>query len=87
MVRSCFHAVDALSCLSAHNSEPFRILTESQTRLETYTFPCEAKFAELDFARDVYSKSVRRHLMNGTTTCSYFATLHLEASKVRGCMT
>jgi hypothetical protein len=21
--------------------------------------------------------------MNGTTTCSYFATLHLEASKVR----
>lgn len=52
------------------------------TRLETYTFPCEAKFAELDFAREVYSKSVRRHLMNGTTTCSYFATLHLEASKV-----
>ena len=51
--------------------------------LETYTFPCESKFADLAFAREVYSRSVRRHLMNGTTTCSYFATLHLEASKVR----
>lgn len=50
--------------------------------LESYTFPCEARFADLDFARDVYSKSIRRHLMNGTTTCSYFATLHLEASKL-----
>lgn len=52
-------------------------------RLETYTFPCESRFADLEFAREIYSKSVHRHLKNGTTTCSYFATLHLEASKVR----
>lgn len=51
-------------------------------RLETYTFPCEARFADLDFAREIYTKSVNRHLKNGTTTCSYFATLHLDASKV-----
>jgi len=59
------------------------IISPSLTRLETYTFPCESRFADLTFAKEIYSKSVRRHLMNGTTTCSYFATLHLDASKVR----
>lgn len=50
--------------------------------LETYTFPVEARFKNTTFARKVYEKSVRRHLMCGTTTCSYFATIHLEATKV-----
>lgn len=50
--------------------------------LETYTFPCEAKFKDPEFARDVYLKAVDRHLRYGTTTCSYFATIHLEACKV-----
>ncbi|CEG35203.1 guanine deaminase [Plasmopara halstedii] len=50
--------------------------------LETYTFPYESKFQSRDYARDVYEKAVRRHLHNGTTTCSYFATIHLEACKV-----
>ena len=50
--------------------------------LNTYTFPCEAKFKDMKFAAEVYQKSVARHLKNGTTTCSYFATLHLEASKL-----
>lgn len=49
--------------------------------LEQYTFPYEAKFADVEYARAVYSKAVQRHLFNGTTTCSYFATVHLEASK------
>lgn len=50
--------------------------------LETYTFPVEAKFSDPAVARDVYSKAVDRHLRNGTTTCSYFATIHLEATKI-----
>jgi len=50
--------------------------------LETYTFPYESKFQNVDYARAVYEKAVRRHLNNGTTTCSYFATVHLEACKV-----
>ncbi|GMF26452.1 unnamed protein product [Phytophthora lilii] len=50
--------------------------------LETYTFPYEFKFQNVDYARAVYEKAVRRHLNNGTTTCSYFATVHLEACKV-----
>lgn len=50
--------------------------------LETYTFPYESKFQSVDYARAVYEKAVRRHLNNGTTTCSYFATVHLDACKV-----
>jgi guanine deaminase len=48
--------------------------------LSKYTFPTEAKFASLEFARDVYNKVVRRSLRNGTTTVSYFATLHAAAT-------
>lgn len=50
--------------------------------LEKYTFPYESKFECVKYARSVYSKAVKRHLFNGTTTCSYFATIHLEACKV-----
>mmetsp|Transcript_12313 Transcript_12313/g.24329 ORF Transcript_12313/g.24329 Transcript_12313/m.24329 type:complete len:242 (+) Transcript_12313:78-803(+) len=52
--------------------------------LETYTFPCEAKFKDLQFAKEVYRKAVARSLLSGTTTCSWFATLHLEAAKELG---
>ncbi|KUF87190.1 hypothetical protein AM588_10001437 [Phytophthora nicotianae] len=38
--------------------------------LETYTFPYESKFQNLGYAKAVYEKAVRRHLNNGTTTCS-----------------
>lgn len=48
--------------------------------LDKYTFPAEAKFQDSDFARHVYDRCVRRHLINGTTTCAYFATIHLDAS-------
>ncbi|RHZ19998.1 hypothetical protein DYB31_004741 [Aphanomyces astaci] len=34
------------------------------------------------YARNMYTKAVTRHVLNGTTTCSYFATIHLEACKV-----
>eukprot|EP01116_Phalansterium_solitarium_P014714 TRINITY_DN3250_c0_g1_i1.p1 TRINITY_DN3250_c0_g1~~TRINITY_DN3250_c0_g1_i1.p1 ORF type:complete len:452 (+),score=132.60 TRINITY_DN3250_c0_g1_i1:59-1414(+) len=50
--------------------------------LEKYTFPVEAKYSDIDFARNVYDKSIRRVMRNGTTTCCYFATIHLDASKL-----
>ncbi|WP_018751218.1 guanine deaminase [Paenibacillus sanguinis] len=48
--------------------------------LNTYTFPLESKFADLDFARWVYEDLVSTLLANGTTTVLYFATVHKEAS-------
>ncbi|CAM4543266.1 unnamed protein product [Leuciscus chuanchicus] len=52
--------------------------------LNTYTFPVEAKYKDLDFANDVYTKVVRRTLKNGTTTACYFATIHTDASLLLG---
>ncbi|XP_026068393.1 guanine deaminase [Carassius auratus] len=52
--------------------------------LNTYTFPVEAKYKDLDFANNVYTKVVRRTLKNGTTTACYFATIHTEASLLLG---
>ncbi|WMT41805.1 guanine deaminase [Paenibacillus sp. D2_2] len=48
--------------------------------LNTYTFPLESKFADLDFAKKVYDDLVSTLLANGTTTVLYFATVHKEAS-------
>ncbi|XP_050966832.1 guanine deaminase isoform X2 [Labeo rohita] len=52
--------------------------------LNTYTFPVEAKYKDLDFANDVYTKVVKRTLKNGTTTACYFATIHTDASLLLG---
>lgn len=48
--------------------------------LNTYTFPLEAKFSDIDFAKDIYEDVVTTLLANGTTTALYFATVHKEAS-------
>ncbi|MGX2959808.1 guanine deaminase [Peribacillus sp. JNUCC 23] len=48
--------------------------------LNTYTFPLESKFSDVNFAKDVYQDVVRTLLANGTTTALYFATVHKEAS-------
>lgn len=48
--------------------------------LNTYTFPLESKFSDLEFARKVYDDVVSTLLANGTTTALYFATVHKEAS-------
>jgi guanine deaminase len=48
--------------------------------LNTYTFPLEAKFSDLDFAQKVYQDVVSTLLAHGTTTALYFATVHKEAS-------
>jgi guanine deaminase len=48
--------------------------------LDAYTFPLEAKFSDLSFAREIYEDLVATLLANGTTTALYFATVHKEAS-------
>ncbi|XP_067670419.1 guanine deaminase-like isoform X2 [Haliotis asinina] len=50
--------------------------------LKTYTYPTEAKFKDLTYAMDVYTKVVDRTLRNGTTTACYFATLHRDATNL-----
>lgn len=53
-----------------------------QDWLERYTFPLEARYNDLEFARQVYSSLVRTLLANGTTTAMYFATIHEEATEL-----
>ncbi len=48
--------------------------------LQTYTFPLEARYSDVGFARTVYRDLVRSLLAHGTTTAVYFATIHMEAS-------
>ena len=50
--------------------------------LGKYTFPLEARYADLDFARPRYETLVKDLIANGTTTALYFATAHLEATKL-----
>ncbi|MGJ8583368.1 MAG: guanine deaminase [Marinosulfonomonas sp.] len=45
-----------------------------------YTFPLEAKFADVGYADEVYTALVDTLLANGTTTAVYFATTHVPAS-------
>jgi len=50
--------------------------------LNKYTFPTEKKYQDLKFASEIYNKVVQRTLQNGTTTACYYASLHLEATKL-----
>jgi guanine deaminase len=50
--------------------------------LHRYTFPLEAKYADTAFAARIYRRLVGDLLGNGTTTALYFATAHVEASKL-----
>ena len=50
--------------------------------LTTYTFPRESEFSNLDYARDAYGKCVARSLACGTTTASYYATIHCDSSAI-----
>jgi guanine deaminase len=50
--------------------------------LQTYTFPLEAKYADLAFARRSYDALVADLLANGTTTAVYFATIHDAATRL-----
>ncbi|KAI0345335.1 Metallo-dependent hydrolase [Trametopsis cervina] len=46
------------------------------------TFPMEARFKDEKFAKKAYETVVRRIIDCGTTTCCYYGTLHLEATKI-----
>lgn len=48
--------------------------------LNTYTFPAEARFADPDYARDVYRKLAAELIENGTTRVCMFSSLHTEAT-------
>lgn len=50
--------------------------------LQKYTFPLEAAYADLDFARPRYQTLVDDLLAGGTTTALYFATQHREATQL-----
>lgn len=50
--------------------------------LETYTFPEEAKFADIGYAKRVYSRLVKELWKVGTTRSVVFGTIHKEATKV-----
>lgn len=50
--------------------------------LQANTFPLEAKYEDVDFARRMYTSLVDNLLANGTTTAVYFATIHQEATRV-----
>ncbi|EIN07156.1 Metallo-dependent hydrolase [Punctularia strigosozonata HHB-11173 SS5] len=50
--------------------------------LNEVTFPVESKFSDVTFARRTYQSVVRRKIDSGTTTCCYYGSLHLEATKV-----
>jgi guanine deaminase len=50
--------------------------------LQRYTFPLEARYADIAFARRNYARLVGDLLANGTTTALYFATIHSEATQL-----
>lgn len=50
--------------------------------LDIYTFPLESNFKNLDFAKEIYTKVILRTLGYGTTTASYYATIHTDASNL-----
>jgi guanine deaminase len=49
--------------------------------LQTYTFPLESRYGDIDYARQAYESLVDALLANGTTTAMYFGTIHLAATQ------
>jgi len=50
--------------------------------LQQRTFPLEARYDDIDFARQSYESLVENLLANGTTTAAYFGTVHVAATKL-----
>lgn len=48
--------------------------------LNTYTFPQEARYRDLDYARGVYEAFLRALIANGTFHACVFGTIHREAT-------
>ncbi|AFS77109.1 guanine deaminase GuaD [Gottschalkia acidurici 9a] len=49
--------------------------------LETYTFPEESKFSDVDYAKRVYSRLVHELWRVGTTRSVVFGTIHKDSTK------
>ena len=49
--------------------------------LDTITFPMEAKFADLEFAKVVYDAFVDDMIANGTMHACVYGTIHSEATE------
>lgn len=50
--------------------------------LQTYTFPEEAKYSDIDYAKKVYSALIKELWKFGTTRSCVFATIHKNATKL-----
>ncbi|KAF8427761.1 hypothetical protein EV426DRAFT_682828 [Tirmania nivea] len=50
--------------------------------LEKYTFPTESSFSDLTTASTVYNRVVNCTLSHGTTTASYYTTIHVPATNL-----
>jgi guanine deaminase len=50
--------------------------------LQDYTFPEEAKFKDISYAKEIYCRFLKDIWKNGTTRIVLFASLHKEASKL-----
>lgn len=50
--------------------------------LETYTFPEEAKFSNIDYAKKVHSALIRELWKFGTTRACVFSTIHKNSTKL-----
>ena len=50
--------------------------------LNTYTFPLEARFADLNYARSVYERLAKALIDGGTTRVAMFSSLHTDATLV-----
>ena len=50
--------------------------------LNTYTFPMESSFSDLENAARVYNRVIARTLSHGTTTACYHATVHVPATNL-----
>ena len=50
--------------------------------LNAYAFPTEARFADLDYAREVYSTLAKELIACGTTRVCMFSSLHADATLV-----
>lgn len=49
--------------------------------LNTYTFPAEAKYADLDYAKKVYPRFVHDLKHSATTRASIFGTIHVDSTE------
>ena len=50
--------------------------------LNTYTFPLEARFADLKYAQSVYERLAKALIDGGTTRVAMFSSLHTDATLV-----